>query len=124
MRKKKKHLSSQRRSIDDRVGPSMFLRLCHRCLYLNEGTQSIDKCHKCESRFSEVRGFEKDFNPSADFDSQEHPIQEILNDFDSEQSGTAEKHAEEDSDESDGISEQEKETRKRSRPISGLSVLW
>jgi len=126
MRKKKKHPSVRRRSIEDRLSPSMHLRLCHRCLYLNEGSKFIDKCQKCESRFTEAPAFEKDFNPDAEFQNQENPIQEALTDFDSEHaSDEANENTKETSAEQEDETEQDEDrTRKGMRPISGLSVLW
>lgn len=121
MKKKKKHPSTSRVPIEDRVGTSMYLRLCHRCLFLNEGSKHIDKCHKCESRFSEAPGFEKNFNPDAEDHDEGNSIQEALRDFD------AEKKVEESDQEEDSEEDEESEEKKRDyqvQPISGLSVLW
>lgn len=125
MKTKKKHHSRLRAPVDDRYGASMYLRLCHRCLYLNEGSQHIEKCQKCESRFTVSPSFEKNFDPSSDFPNDEDPIQEALNDFESEKNEGNFQSSSESQDEPSDDSDTDEDNRNHpSQPISGLSVLW
>ena len=101
----------------------MHLRLCHRCLYLNEGSKHIEKCYKCESQFTVTPAVENNLDPAADSSPEEDPIQEALTDFDSERvKGEEETQPKVQEDKQDD-SEEEGQTQ-QGYPISGLSVLW
>ena len=45
----KKHLLAPQPEFPSKSG--LNLRLCHRCLYLNESPEEIKKCGRCESQF-------------------------------------------------------------------------
>ncbi|MSP19133.1 MAG: hypothetical protein EXR74_06135 [Bdellovibrionales bacterium] len=122
MKKLKSRHSRPRFLADDRGTPSMYLRLCHCCLFLNEGSQHIEKCTKCEIQFIEASILEGLTYSNNKIVLEEDPIQEALADFAIEKVDSENREDHSDSDEE---FETEKETRTLAmQPISGLSVLW
>jgi hypothetical protein len=129
MKKRKSHRSQSRFVAEDKYSPSTYLRLCHRCLFLNEGSKDIEKCSRCESHFAEFSSTNPAEYKNVDFGSEEDPIQEAIVDFEAETVKGAEDESSEasstkDSDEDDESEEGQREQKKRGTPISGLSVLW
>lgn len=122
MKKLKSRHSRPRFLADDRGTPSMYLRLCHCCLFLNEGSQHIEKCTKCEIQFIEASILEGLTYSNNKIVLEEDPIQEALADFATEK---VESENAEDNLDPDEDFETEKESRTVPiHPISGLSVLW
>lgn len=124
-RRKKSRHTALKFLVKDNYSPDTYLRLCHRCLFLNEDSKYIEKCSRCESQFMEFVGDNNTKYKEEEFESEEDPIQEALADFEAERvkdgedlEGGAKEDSSEDSD-SEG-----QNRRNRLRPISGLSVLW
>lgn len=125
MKKRKSHRLAPRFLVEDKYSPSTYLRLCHRCLFLNEGSKYIEKCSRCESQFAEFSSTGKSDYKKIDFEHEEDPIHEAITDFDTDPISSEEGSVSVDSEEHDDDSdEEEKEQKKRAYPISGLSVLW
>ena len=126
MKKRKSQHSPSRFVPEDKYSPSTYLRLCHRCLFLNESGQYIEKCTRCESSFAEFSS-----NPKADYKNldfeETDPIHEAIADFESERVRGGENWAQEpsvESDEDDDVEGEQSIRKKRGTPISGLSVFW
>jgi len=125
MKKRKNHRSQSRFVAEDKYSPSTYLRLCHRCLFLNEGSKYIEKCARCDSHFAEFSSTNSEDYKNIDFGSEEDPIQESIVDFEAETvKGAEDTASEQDSGEDEESEGEQREQRKRGTPISGLSVLW
>ena len=126
MKNRKIYRSSSRFVPEDKYSPSTYLRLCHRCLFLNESSRYIEKCVRCESSFAEFSS-SKDAN-YKNFDiNEEDPVHEAIADFESEAIKGGEIEAEEQleqEEEEEDLDREERARKKRATPISGLSVLW
>ena len=125
MKRLKSRHSGLRFVVEDKSSPNTYLRLCHRCLFLNESSQNILKCSRCESVFNSASAVEVDKDLNLEMGSDEDPIQEAIADFESEKaSGSDDRRSPNSEEAADGHDSDEDGTESRVRPISGLSVLW
>jgi hypothetical protein len=124
-RKKKSRHATLKFLVEDNYIPDTYLRLCHRCLFLNEDSKYIEKCSRCESQFLELSSDDTFSYKNDSLSTEEDPIQEALADFEAERVKDGEDLEEAEKDNSSDESDSEGQTRRhRLRPISGLSVLW
>lgn len=125
--KKRKNLRPNSRFLsEDKYSPSTYLRLCHRCLFLNESSRYIEKCVRCESDFAEFSSTKTADYKEMDFNT-ENPVHEAIADFESEHAQRTPRSVRSDDEPEDAQEDSEQEEKPQKRkgtPISGLSVLW